>query len=145
MVTPTVLPDKFIHDNSELFNALMPLDIHQSMADYEVMKQEIVGKELNRINEGTNMLNKVLNSMNLPAALEDTAGDGIPSSLKEKSAAVIEAGGVDELESIVRELPGLLQMNTDLLSEAEGMMKEESDSDKNFRTEQDASGLLQIN
>jgi hypothetical protein len=43
-----------------------------------------VGKELNRMKEGTNMLNEILNSMNLPAALEDTTG-GVPASLKEKS------------------------------------------------------------
>ena len=73
------------------------------------------------------MLNDILTSMNLPAALEDTTGGGVPTSLKEKSAAVIEAGGVEELERLVRELPDLLQRNTDLLTEAERMLREVSD------------------
>ena len=65
------------------------------------------------------MLNDVLISMNLPAALEDTTGGGVPASLKEKSAGVIQAGGVEQLEKLVKELPDLLQRNTDLLQEAE--------------------------
>ena len=138
VVKPTALPDKFLPNDTELFSALMPVHIHQAMAAYEVRKQEMVGKELNRMKEGTNMLNEILNSMNLPAALEDTTGGGVPSSLKEKSTAVIEAGGVDELERLVRELPDLLQRNTDLLTEAERMLREESDSDNTLKIQHGA-------
>ena len=84
MVKPIVLPDKFLPNVKELLAALMPVHIYQALAAYEVRKQEMVGKELNRMKEGTNMLNEILNSMNLPAALEDTTG-GVPASLKEKS------------------------------------------------------------
>ena len=41
----------------------------QALAAFDVRRQEIVGKELNRLKEGTNLLNELLNSMNLPAAL----------------------------------------------------------------------------
>jgi len=138
VVKPTPLPDKFLPNEKELFEALMPVHIHQAMAAYEVRKQEMVGTELNKLKEGTNMLNEILNSMNLPAALEDTTGGGVPASLKEKSAAVIEAGGVDELERLVRELPDLLQRNTDLLSEAERMLREEAESDSTLRNQHGA-------
>jgi len=138
VVKPTGLPDKFLPNDKELFAALMPVHIHQAVAAYEVRKQEMVGKELNKIKEGTNMLNEILNSMNLPAALEDTTGGGVPASLKEKSSAVIEAGGVDELERLVRELPDLLQRNTDLLTEAERMLREEADSDTTLRAQHGA-------
>jgi len=138
VVKPTALPDKFLPDTPSLFSALMPVHIHQAMAAYEVRKQEVVGKELNRLKEGTNMLNEILNSMNLPAALEDTTGGGVPSSLKEKSSAVMEAGGVEELERLVRELPDLLQRNTDLLTEAERMLREEAESDSTLRAQHGA-------
>ena len=85
------------------------------------------------------MLNEILNSMNLPAALEETTGGGVPASLKEKSAAVVQAGGVDELERLVREIPDLLQRNTDLLSEAERMLREEAESDSTLRTQHGAA------
>ena len=38
---------------------------------------------------------------------------------------MIEAGGVDELERFVRELPDLLHRNTDLLSEAERIWRKQ--------------------
>ena len=60
------------------------------MAAFDVRRQELVGKEVNRLKEGTNLLNELLSSMNLPAALEDTTGGGVPASIQEKSAAVIQ-------------------------------------------------------
>jgi len=138
VVKPTALPDKFMPDEKELFVGLMPVHIHQALASYDVRKQETVGKELNRLKEGTSMLNDILTSMNLPAALEDTTGGGVPASLKEKSQAVIEAGGMEELERLVKELPDLLQRNTDLLSEAERMLREEQESDSTLRTQHGA-------
>ena len=51
---------------------------------------------------------------------------------------MIEAGGVDELERFVRELPDLLHRNTDLLSEAERMLREEAESDSTLRAQHGA-------
>ena len=138
VVKHTALPDRFLPDEKELFNALVPVHIHQAVAAYELRKQEVVGSELNKLKEGTSMLNDVLISMNLPAALEDTTGGGVPASLKEKSAGVIQAGGVEQLEKLVKELPDLLQRNTDLLQEAERMLREEKESDSSLRSKHGA-------
>ena len=138
VVKPTAVPDKFLPDEKELFGVLMPVHIHQALASYDVRKQEMVNKELTKLKDNTNMLNDIMNSMNLPAALEDTTGGGVPASLKEKSTAVIEAGGVQELDRLVKELPELLQRNTDLLSEAERMLREEQESDSSLRTQHGA-------
>ena len=54
VVKPTVLPDKFLPNDKELFAALMPVHIYQAVAAYEVRKQEMVWKELNRMKEGRN-------------------------------------------------------------------------------------------
>ena len=94
VVKPTAVPDTFIPGEKELFAALMPVHIHQAVAAYEVRKQELVGKEVGRLKEGTNMMNEILTSMNLPAGLEDTTGGGVPASLVEKCQAVVAAGGV---------------------------------------------------
>ena len=51
---------------------------------------------------------------------------------------MIEAGGEDELERFVRELPDLLHRNTDLLSEAERMLMEEAESDSTLRAQHEA-------
>jgi len=135
VVKPTAVPEKFLPEEKELFGALMPVHIHQALAAYDVRKQELVSKEVGRLKEGTNMLNDILTSMNLPAALEDTTGGGVPASLLEKSSAVMEVGGVEELERLAKELPELLQRNTELLTEAERMLREEQESDSSLRSQ----------
>ena len=80
-------------------------------------------------------MNEILSSMNLPAGLEDTTGGGVPGSLVEKSGHVVTAGGVPLLEKYVKELPDLLQRNTDLLNESERMLREEAESDVSMRSQ----------
>ena len=92
-------------------------------------------KELQRLKEGINTMNEILSSMNLPAGLEDTTGGGVPGSLVEKSGHVVTAGGVPLLEKYVKELPDLLQRNTDLLNESERMLREEAESDVSMRSQ----------
>jgi len=135
VVKATVLADRFFPTDKDLFEKLMPVHIHQAMAAFDVRKQEIVGTEVNKLKENTNLLNELLSSMNLPAALEDTTGGGVPASLNEKSAAIVQAGGVELLERLMRELPELLQRNTELLQESERMLTEEKTSDDNLRSQ----------
>lgn len=56
-------------------------------------------------------------SLNLPAAIEDTSGTEIPQSLLDKALGVRESGGINALETSMRELPDLLQRNKELLDE----------------------------
>ena len=49
----------------------------QAVAAYGARKDELVGKEVGRLREGTNTMNEILASMNLPAGLEDTTGGGV--------------------------------------------------------------------
>ena len=71
--------------------------VHQALGAFETRKKELVKKELDRLQEATNLANATMSSMNLPAALEVTKGNEIPQSLKEKSQAVINAGKYFEI------------------------------------------------
>ena len=53
----------------------------------------------------------------------------MPQSLKDKSAAVVEGGGVTELSKMIGELPELLQRNKEILDEADRLLREERESD----------------
>ena len=53
----------------------------------------------------------------------------MPQSLKEKSSAVLGAGGVEELTKMIAELPDLLQRNREILDEADRLLREERESD----------------
>ena len=61
-------------DAPDLFDSLVPVAVHQALAAYDVRKSELVNKEVDKLKEATNLVNQLLSSMNLPAALEDTKG-----------------------------------------------------------------------
>ncbi|GLG92649.1 Programmed cell death 6-interacting protein [Gryllus bimaculatus] len=75
----------------------------------------------------------VLASLNLPAALEDQSGEGLPQSLLDKAESVRSRGGVQKLQQIITELPELLQRNKDILDEADRLLQEEKSSDDQLR------------
>lgn len=64
------------------------------------------------------MLNGLLASLNLPAAIEATDGaSSVPPSILEKANVVSSMGGISELERMISELPELLKRNQDILNE----------------------------
>lgn len=59
----------------------------------------------------------MLASLNLPAAIEDVSGDSVPQSILQKSKSVIEQGGVEAIDQLMKDLPELLQRNREILDE----------------------------
>ncbi|XP_018017189.1 programmed cell death 6-interacting protein-like [Hyalella azteca] len=128
------VPERFSTNFTDLFESLVPVQVQQALSQCDVRRQDIVNKEVSKLKGATQLLNSVLASLNLPAAVEETAaGEQLPPSLREKSAAVVEKGGLESLERIMKELPELLQRNTELLDECERQLKEEADSDSQLR------------
>ncbi|KAF2349567.1 BRO1 domain [Trinorchestia longiramus] len=128
------VPERFTTNFSDLFESLVPVQVQQALSQCDVRRQDIVNKEVSKLKEATQLLNSVLASLNLPAAVEETSsGEQLPPSLREKSAAVVEKGGLESLERIIKELPELLQRNMELLDECERQLKEEADSDLQLR------------
>ncbi|XP_075232004.1 programmed cell death 6-interacting protein-like protein AliX isoform X2 [Lycorma delicatula] len=130
---PLPMPQKLSASFKDLFENLIPMAVHQSLASYEVRKNELVTIEINKLRESTQLLNSVLASLNLPAALEDTCGEALPPSLAEKAEHICSLGGVQKLESMIRELPELLQRNKDIIDEADRMLQEEKASDDQLK------------
>jgi len=93
--------------------------VHQAMAACDVRKAEMVGSRVGQLRESSQLLNSILASLNLPAALEDAQGssDDVPQSLKEKSRAVQESGGTANLQRLINEIPELVQRNKEILDE----------------------------
>lgn len=60
---------------------------------------------------------RLLAGKNLPAAIEDTGGNDVPESIKEKAETVQSHGGVASLEGKLYGLPELLQRNREILNE----------------------------
>lgn len=117
----------------DLFADLTPVAVQQAMASHEVRRAALVNNHVTRLRNATQTLNGVLASLNLPAALEDCSGSQLPASIQQKAAVIREAGGVSAVESLVNELPALLQRNTEILNETERLLDEERSSDKQMR------------
>ena len=120
---------------TDLFEGLTPVVVHQALAAWDVRKIEIVNTEVGRIREANQILNGVLASLNLPAALEESAGESLPQSLKDKARVVRQAGGIDKLRGLINDLPSLLERNREILDEAERLITEEKDSDDQLRAQ----------
>ncbi|XP_014470359.1 PREDICTED: programmed cell death 6-interacting protein [Dinoponera quadriceps] len=127
------LPETFSSNFKDLFVELLPVGVHHALSAYETRRNELVNYEVSNLREMTQLLNSVLASLNLPAAIEDTSGTEIPQSLLDKASFVRDAGGIRGLEAFMKELPDLLQRNKELLDESERMLQEERESDDQLR------------
>ncbi|KAG2465308.1 PDC6I protein, partial [Polypterus senegalus] len=67
-------------------------------------------------------------------ALDDLSGDSIPQSILEKSRAVIQYGGLQTVDQLIRDLPELLQRNREILDESFKILEEEESTDTELRT-----------
>lgn len=61
----------------------------------------------------------MLASLNLPAALEDLSGDSIPQSIAEKARSIVQQGGLQSIEKLIKDLPELLTRNREILDEVD--------------------------
>lgn len=129
------LPETFSSGFKDLFEELLPVSVHHSLSNYEMQRNEVVTSEISKLREMTQVLNSVLASLNLPAAIEETNGTEIPQSLLEKASYVRNGGGIRALEAALNELPELLQRNKDILDETERVLNEERESDDNLRSQ----------
>ena len=132
-----VLPitDKFSSDFKDLFHDLLPLNLYHAVTTFESQKCDLVNSEVAKLRNSKQILNGTLASLNLPAAIEDISGTEIPSSLKEKAALLRDAGGIEDLEKKMNELPELLQRNDEILKEAENLLNDEQATDNHLRSQ----------
>ncbi|XP_025021219.1 programmed cell death 6-interacting protein isoform X1 [Python bivittatus] len=113
--TPVTIPlsQKF----TDLFEKMVPMAVQQALTVYNQRKADLVNRSIGQMREATNLANGVLASLNLPAAIEDVSGDSIPQSILQKSKSVIEQGGVEAIDQLMKDLPELLQRNREILDE----------------------------
>ncbi|XP_047908133.1 programmed cell death 6-interacting protein isoform X2 [Anser cygnoides] len=130
--TPVVVPlsQKFM----DLFEKMVPLQVQQSVSVYNQRKADLVNRLIAQMREATTLANGVLASLNLPAAIEDVSGDTVPQSILNKSKSVIEQGGIQTVDQLIKDLPELLQRNKEILDESLRLLDEEETTDNELRT-----------
>uniref|UniRef100_A0A674NS02 Programmed cell death 6 interacting protein n=1 Tax=Takifugu rubripes TaxID=31033 RepID=A0A674NS02_TAKRU len=125
----TPLSQKF----SDLFEKMVPMAVQQAMTIYNQRKSDFVNRLVGTMREATNLCNGVLASLNLPAALEDLSGDSIPQSIAEKARSIVQQGGLQSIEQLIKDLPELLTRNREILDESLKMLDEEETTDNDLR------------
>lgn len=133
-VAKPIFPSSPLSSNFiDLFEKLVPLPVHEAMVSFENRKNQIINQECGRLKEATQLLNGVLASLNLPAAIEDLSGDSVPTSLLEKAQQLRDGGGVTALNKMMQDLPELLERNREILNESSKMLDEEANCDSQLR------------
>lgn len=123
-------------DFKDIFANLVPVALHQALVASDARKNEIVNGEIMKLRESTQTLNAILSSLNLPAAIEDTAkGTSVPPSLLEKANTLRSKGGIESIRSLIDELPDSLKRNREILDESERILNEEKNSDDQLRAQ----------
>ncbi|KAB0378677.1 hypothetical protein FD755_010255 [Muntiacus reevesi] len=118
---------------TDLFEKMVPVSVQQSLAAYNQRKADLVNRSIAQMREATTLANGVLASLNLPAAIEDISGDTVPQSILTKSTSVIEQGGIQTVDQLIKELPELLQRNREILDESLRLLDEEEATDNDLR------------
>ncbi|XP_053454982.1 programmed cell death 6-interacting protein isoform X2 [Nycticebus coucang] len=118
---------------TDLFEKMVPVSVQQSLAAYNQRKADLVNRSIAQMREATTLANGVLASLNLPAAIEDVSGDTVPQSILTKSTSVIEQGGIQTVDQLIKELPELLQRNREILDESLRLLDEEEATDNDLR------------
>ncbi|XP_062869611.1 programmed cell death 6-interacting protein [Trichomycterus rosablanca] len=118
---------------TDLFEKMVPMLVQQSLGIANSRRADTVNRLVGSMREATNLCNGVLASLNLPAAIEDLSGDSVPQSILEKSRAVIQQGGLQSIEQLIKDLPELLQRNREILDESLKMLDDEETTDNELR------------
>eukprot|EP01135_Chromosphaera_perkinsii_P008916 Nk52_evm26s1524 gene=Nk52_evmTU26s1524 len=118
----------------DLFGKLIPFWVHQTASVYDEKKAQLVRDETRRMEESTNVANSLLQSMNLPAAVESMDHpEGVPKSVLEKSKLIQANGGVKHLQQLVDNLDSISDRDMEILREAKRMISEEEEKDTAMR------------
>ncbi|XP_052804277.1 programmed cell death 6-interacting protein-like isoform X2 [Mya arenaria] len=130
---PLPVPSKFSSSFVDLFEKIVPIPVYDAVNVFEGRRSQVTSMEIGRLQEQTNLMNSVLTSLNLPAALEDAGGDKVPQSVLDKAQQIRDMGGMQYLERLMSDLPELLTRNREILDECIRMLDEEEKSDKQLK------------
>ena len=120
-------------DFTDIFAKIVPITVHNAIVNFDNMKAAVINQEVGRLREATQVMNSILASLNLPAAIEDFGGESVPPSVLEKAEKVRSEGGIAVIAASMQELPELLRRNKDILDEAVSALEDEEKSDNQLR------------
>ncbi|PIC36081.1 hypothetical protein B9Z55_015209 [Caenorhabditis nigoni] len=132
LAKPTPITNPITPNFIDMFSTLVPVQVHNATQSYNARKAELVNMEIGRMREATQLMNAILASLNLPAALDNvTSTETIPESIKIKSAMLKQNGGSDKLERRLNSFRTYFLENT--LAVCSRILEDEKENDDNMR------------
>uniref|UniRef100_A0A8R1TL16 BRO1 domain-containing protein n=1 Tax=Onchocerca volvulus TaxID=6282 RepID=A0A8R1TL16_ONCVO len=120
----------------DMFSSLVPVQVHQATASFDARKSEVINVETGRLREHTQIMNGILASLNLPAALDDVTNHEIlPESIRQKSSKVKSQGGINAITQLIADLPHIRKRNQEILDETLRLLNEEKENDDRLRSQ----------
>ncbi|VDO35985.1 unnamed protein product [Onchocerca flexuosa] len=120
----------------DMFSSLVPVQVHQATASFDARKSEVINVETGRLREHTQIMNGILASLNLPAALDDvTNHEVLPESIRQKSSKVKSQGGINAITQLIADLPHIRKRNQEILDETLRLLNEEKENDDRLRSQ----------
>ncbi|KAK2718955.1 hypothetical protein QYM36_006086 [Artemia franciscana] len=129
----TSLP--FITLFSDLFEELAPASVQNAIQGYETRKAALINLEIGQLREATQLLNGALASLNRPDALEESQGQALPPSLKERATYVRTSGGIESIDRQLKEQRDMFFEHVEILTEIDQMLSDEKASDDQLRAQ----------
>ncbi|CAO4375119.1 unnamed protein product [Caenorhabditis nigoni] len=132
LAKPTPITNPITPNFIDMFSTFVPVQVHNATQSYNARKAELVNMEIGRMREATQLMNAILASLNLPAALDNvTSTETIPESIKIKSAMLKQNGGSDKLERRLNSFRTYFLENT--LAVCSRILEDEKENDDNMR------------
>ncbi|KAK3605964.1 hypothetical protein CHS0354_019641 [Potamilus streckersoni] len=112
---------------------ILLVPIYVDLNDFESRKTLIMNMDVGRLGKQRMFMNGAFASVNLIDSQEDLTGIQTPKSLIEKTQQIKSMGGIQYLETLLNDLPTLLQRNREILNESIRLLDDEENSDHQLR------------
>ncbi|KAK1266648.1 hypothetical protein QJS04_geneDACA015364 [Acorus gramineus] len=136
LVKPTPM-DGFLDASGEkLFAGIVPDGSAKALSRYTEMVDEIIRKQAERLQQGSEITRVKLKEMDLPDSILALEGNStLPLDLKDDVEAVQIVGGPAGMDAELQQLRDLKRVNQEMLVQVEELLQKESREDAQFRTQ----------
>ncbi|KAK2703829.1 hypothetical protein QYM36_017769, partial [Artemia franciscana] len=124
-----------LNGNVKRFELESNISENGTVLGYETRKAGLINLEIGQLREATQLLNGGLASLNRPDALEESQGQALPPSLKERATYVRTSGGIESIDRQLKEQQDMLASNDEILTKIDQMLRDEKASDDQLRAQ----------
>ncbi|KAK8940431.1 hypothetical protein KSP39_PZI010337 [Platanthera zijinensis] len=134
LVKPTPMEDVIDASKDRLFMNLVPKSISKAQSRYTEMVDDLIRTQAEKIQQGSETTRVKLDGMGLPDYILALEGSlTLPLDIRVDVEAVQISGGLSGVEDEMQQLRDFRRVNSELMSQTEGLLQKEAVDDAQFR------------